>query len=32
MELSNDEIKFYQKVSPNYVVALIKRVIDEGTD
>lgn len=32
MTLSEDEVKFYQKVSPNYVVVLIKKVLDKALE
>lgn len=32
MALSDEEVKFYQKVSPNYVVALIRKVLDDSND
>ena len=32
MTLSEDEVKFYQKVSPNYVVVLIKKVLDKAVE
>lgn len=30
MQLSEEEYKFYQKTSPNYLVALVKKVLDHA--
>ena len=32
MSLSEDEVKFYRKFSRNYVVVLIKRVLDKALE
>ena len=30
IQLSDEEIKFFQKVSPNYVVGLVRKVVEEA--
>lgn len=31
IQMDDEEIKFYQKVAPNYVVGLIRKVIDDAS-